>query len=117
MSIDTVDGLARKHEFTSSKQAEKPVKILTEKSGLHKIVQDKNAEVCKIRTGDVDTKRNSLKSSKSCVDIAKSEKNIPISSSKSNTDLQDRKNCDENLIKFIFTKHGIQVISDVETIV
>lgn len=29
----------------------------------------------------------------------------------------DTKSCDKNMIKFIFTKHGIEVISDVETIV
>lgn len=34
-----------------------------------------------------------------------------------NTKLKECKSCDENLIKFIFTKHGIEVISDVETIV
>lgn len=33
------------------------------------------------------------------------------------TQLKECKSCDENLIKFIFTKHGIKVISDVETIV
>lgn len=36
---------------------------------------------------------------------------------RTNTKLKECKSCDENLIKFIFTKHGIEVISDVETIV
>lgn len=67
------------------------------------------------------TPSTALKNSKSCTELAQlaggGKSGGDKNTSRSNDDLLDRKSCDENLIRFIFTKHGIQVISDVETIV
>lgn len=121
MSIDMVDGVPKKHEYT--KQSGRPVRIITESTGQHKVVEQakttevRKANVKNMANDDINVKRSSLKSSKSCTNFGQIEQKVPMASSKSNADLQDCKNCDENLIKFIFTKHGIQVISDVETIV
>lgn len=57
-----------------------------------------------------------IKSSKSCTNFADSQVRRP-GGEQSGFNLKECKSCDENLIKFIYTKHGIQVISDVETIV
>ncbi|KAJ8920060.1 hypothetical protein NQ315_011714 [Exocentrus adspersus] len=98
--IDTVDGYAKKHPGQA-------VKIITESTGEHKIVREEpsSKEVCKEEV---------LKGSKSCTNFEEIERKAGLKHSKSNSNLKE---CDENLIRFIFTKHGIQVISDVETIV
>ncbi|CAG9819104.1 unnamed protein product [Phaedon cochleariae] len=86
------------------------VKIITESSGDHKIIRSEatGKEVCK-------EDDNVLKSSRSYSNFEEVMKNDLKHSTSNN--LKECKSCDENLIKFIFTKHGIQVISDVETIV
>lgn len=83
------------------------VKIITDDAGEHKIIKNDTVEVGK----------SSLATSKSCTNFEAIDTQYTMKNSKSNTNLKDYKSCDENLIKFIFTKHGIQVISDVETIV
>lgn len=88
------------------------VKIITESASgrrrtfVHAEV-DYNEVVCK--------DAEALKESKSCTYFNAFE--TPGRLNRTNTKLKECKSCDENLIKFIFTKHGIEVISDVETIV
>lgn len=108
-NTDSVDSAANNkiNQFRHPGQA---VKILTDNSGEHTIIRNK---VC---TNSTSTKEfGMLKSSKSCTHF---EQNKPeFKSSRSNSQICDYQNCDENMIKFIFTKHGIQVISDIETVV
>lgn len=65
---------------------------------------------------DIGGEGATIKSSKSCTSFADS-KVRQSGVEQSGFNLKECKSCDENLIKFIYTKHGIQVISDVETIV
>ncbi|KAJ8965274.1 hypothetical protein NQ314_004237 [Rhamnusium bicolor] len=112
MSVETVDSYTKSNIINNMKHPGQAVKIITESSGEHKIIRDEgnNKEVCK-EEGQV------LKSSKSYTHFDEIGGKNTLKHSKSNTNLKECKSCDENLIKFIFTKHGIQVISDVETIV
>lgn len=107
LTINTVDGVAKGNVINLTKHPGQAVKIITEDTGEHKIIKDAK---------EVGSSKKTIKASKSCTDFYE-EKNGTLKSSKSNANLKDCKNCDENLVKFIFTKHGIQVISDVETIV
>lgn len=110
LSIDTVDSITKTNILNTGRHPGQAVKIVTESTGAHKII--KGNEVCK------DEKNPPLKASKSCANIEQlDQKDSNIKNSKSNANLKEYKSCDENLVKFIFTKHGIQVISDVETIV
>lgn len=111
LSIDTVDSVNKANILNSMKHPGQAVKIITDNTGDHKIVKDTTNEVCSSKG------KRSMKSSKSCANFDALDDNRAMKNSKSNTNLKDCKSCDENLIKFIFTKHGIQVISDVETIV
>lgn len=87
------------------------VKIITESTGEHKIVRDDSkTEVCTEQD-------RPLKSSRSLSNFEKVSEEMNSNNGRPNNTLKECKSCDENLIKFIFTKHGIQVISDVETIV
>lgn len=65
---------------------------------------------------DIEGEGAAIKSSKSCTNFADNEVRHS-GGEQSSFSLKECKSCDENLIKFIYTKHGIQVISDVETIV
>lgn len=76
------------------------------------MVRDTDKEVSRKRGEEVKT----LKGSKSCTSFDSLD-STKLKSGRSSTNLKECKSCDENLIKFIFTKHGIQVISNVETIV
>lgn len=110
LSIDTVDSVTKSNILNTGRHPGQAVKIITESTGNHKII--KSNEVC------TDDKNRPLKTSKSCANIEQlHQKDNNIKNSKSNANLKEYKSCDENLVKFIFTKHGIQVISDVETIV
>nr|XP_023029131.1 nicotinamide/nicotinic acid mononucleotide adenylyltransferase 3 isoform X1 [Leptinotarsa decemlineata]XP_023029132.1 nicotinamide/nicotinic acid mononucleotide adenylyltransferase 3 isoform X1 [Leptinotarsa decemlineata] len=98
--------------LNSLKHPGQAVKIITESSGEHKIIRDDGRDP---EVGN--SEDDSLKTSKSYphFDEIDAVSNTTCNSTKTN--LKECKSCDENLIKFIFTKHGIQVISDVETIV
>lgn len=115
-SVENVDIVTKTNNLNVMKHPGQAVKIIYNKSdikGEHKIIRETSKgseEVCKYEEQDI-----KLKISKSCCDFKEIKKSFKVS--KSNTDLKNYKTCDENLIKFIFTKHGIQVISDVETIV
>ncbi|KAH1027590.1 nicotinamide/nicotinic acid mononucleotide adenylyltransferase 1 isoform X1 [Dendroctonus ponderosae] len=109
MSVGSIDSFKSHIQIPTTRHPGQAVKIVTESSGDHRILRD---EVRMKKTGDV----KGIKSAKSCanfdeIDLKKSRQGT------SNSGLKECKSCDENLIKFIFTKHGIQVISDVETIV
>ncbi|KAI4460428.1 nicotinamide mononucleotide adenylyltransferase [Holotrichia oblita] len=98
------------------------VQIITDSFGDHKIVKNRqdpirDNEVCGGDGVGQKSPPNTLKTSQSCTNFDKLDTRWSLQGSKSNDDLNGYKNCDENLIKFIFTKHGIQVISDIETIV
>ncbi|XP_015838667.1 nicotinamide/nicotinic acid mononucleotide adenylyltransferase 3 isoform X1 [Tribolium castaneum] len=108
LSIDTVDNVSKTNVLNTIRHPGQAVKIITESSGDHKVIKDPK----EVRKED----KKPLKNSKSCANIDELHK-TNIKTSKSNANLKECKSCDENLIKFIFTKHGIQVISDVETIV
>lgn len=120
MPIDTVDNVSKTNTLNNmSKHPGQAIKIITESTGEHKIIKEnkKNMkEVCKKEVEDKSPTRD-MKVSKSCSNVYSPDKSNLPSSSKSSSDIKSQKSCDENLIKFIFTKHGIQVISDVETIV
>lgn len=77
------------NKINTVKHPGQAVKIITDDSGEHTIVKAGGAEVCK----------------KCCEEKA-------LMSTK-----DTKQSCDNNVIKFIFKKHGIEVISDVETIV
>lgn len=112
LSIDTVDNVVTKtNALNTIRHPGQAVKIITESNGDHKIVKE-GTESSEVRKEE----KKMLKNSKSCANIDELHKS-GLKNSKSNTNLKECKSCDENLIKFIFTKHGIQVISDVETIV
>lgn len=112
MSVDVMDSFTKTN--TTNYQRCHPgqaVKIITESTGDHKVICNKvpgDKEVCR---EDVDA----LKESRSFTHFNAIE--TPGRLKRTNTELKEYKSCDENLIKFIFTKHGIEVISDVETIV
>lgn len=108
VSIDTVDNMNKTNIVSSLKHPGQAVKIITDDMGEHKIVKENSDEV---------RKSKALTTSKSCTNFEAIDNQCTVKNSKSNSNLKDYKSCDENLIKFIFTKHGIQVISDVETIV
>lgn len=114
-SYPPIDGNLNKTNILGSfKHPGQAVKIITDSFGDHTIVRDRddsavaNNEVCSDRA---------LKTSRSCTSFDKLDARWSLQGSKSNDDLKGYKSCDENLIKFIFTKHGIRVISDIETIV
>lgn len=112
MTIDAIDSFTKPNTTASQrKHPGQAVKIITEPTGEHKVVRNEitgNKEVC--REGD-----ETLKESKSFGHFNAIE--TPGRLKRTNTKLKECKSCDETLIKFIFTKHGIEVISDVETIV
>lgn len=108
VSIDTVDSMNKTNIVSSMKHPGQAVKIITDDMGEHKVVKESSDEV---------RKSKALTTSKSCTNFEAIDTHRTVKNSKSNSNLKDYKSCDENLIKFIFTKHGIQVISDVETIV
>lgn len=113
MSIDTTDSFRSHTQVPVMRHPGQAVKIVTESSGDHRVIgKDIKNEVCIKKVEDTKT----MKSSKSCSNFEEIESK-QSSQSRSDTNLKESKSCDENLIKFIFTKHGIQVISDVETIV
>lgn len=85
------------------------VKIITDTTGEHKIIHNDTIVDKEVRKDAL------IKESKSYTHFNAIE--TPGRLKRTNTRLKECKSCDENLIKFIFTKHGIQVISDVETIV
>lgn len=103
-SIDTVDASANK--LNSFRHPGQAVKILTDNSGEHTVLKNE------VRTRQAP---GILKASKSCASFAHSK--VELKTSRSNSEICDYQNCDENMIKFIFTEHGIQVISDIETVV
>lgn len=112
--INTLTNITRANNFNLIKLPGQAVKIISDSKGEHKVIREPpeiNKKVCK----NEDSQSTQMKTSRSCTNFVEAKK--PLKICKSNTDLKDCKNCDENLIKFIFTKHGIQVISDVETIV
>lgn len=108
ISIDTVDTFTKTNLNTPKKHPGQAVKIITDCTGEHKVI--KKEEVCR----DED---KTLKNSKSYSSFDTIEARRNLKRTNSSTSLDECKSCDENLIKFIFTKHGIEVISDVETIV
>ncbi|KAK9718446.1 Cytidylyltransferase-like [Popillia japonica] len=116
-SYPPIDSNVNKNNILNSfKHPGQAVQIITDSFGDHKIVKNRQDAVKdnEVRAaGDQST----LKSSRSCTNFDKLDTRWSLQGSKSNDDLKGYKNCDENLIKFIFTKHGIQVISDIETIV
>ncbi|RZC42954.1 nicotinamide mononucleotide adenylyltransferase 1 [Asbolus verrucosus] len=112
LSIDTVDNITKSNTLNSMRHPGQAVKIITESNGDHKIVKE-GLDPKEVRKEE----KKTLKNSKSCANIDELQNKNNFKNSKSNTNLKECKSCDENLIKFIFTKHGIQVISDVETIV
>lgn len=101
MTVDTIESFGK--SLNASNQRKTPgqaVKIITTE-----VIVDK--EVGRIK--------DALKQSTSIKHFNAIE--IPSRLKRTNATLKECKSCDENLIKFIFTKHGIEVISDVETIV
>ncbi|KAJ3642163.1 hypothetical protein Zmor_024972 [Zophobas morio] len=112
LSIDTVDSVTKTNVLNAVRHPGQAVKIITESNGEHKIIKQ-GSDSKEVRKED----KKTLKNSKSCANIDELHSKSSVKSSKSNANLKECKSCDENLIKFIFTKHGIQVISDVETIV
>lgn len=112
---NTLDNVARTNNLNMIKHPGQAVKIISDSKGEHKIIRNPpegNIKVCK----NEETQSSQMKTSKSCTNFTDEHKNS-LKGCKSNADLKECKSCDENLIKFIFTRHGIQVISDVETIV
>lgn len=108
-SIDTVDASAN-NKLNAFRHPGQAVKILTDNSGEHTVLKNE------VRTHQASTKEYGiLKTSKSCSNFEHSK--VELKTSRSNSEICDYQNCDENMIKFIFTKHGIQVISDIETVV
>lgn len=111
LTIDTVDSVSRENTLNTMVYPGQAVKIITESSGEHTVMRkerDPKKEVC-----------TTLRPSKSFSNIQsiKKEDGTAAKNPKRSNNLKDCKSCDENLIKFIFTEHGIQVISDIETIV
>lgn len=102
LSIDTVDGFSK----TSLKRPGQAVKVITDSKIIDKEVRKED---------------KTLTVSKSFSHFNQIEDKVEggggVKRADSIASLKECKSCDENLIKFIFTKHGIQVISDVETIV
>lgn len=96
-----VDNINKTNKLRHPGQA---VKIMTETSVDRKLI--KKNEVC----------NEKLKNSQSCTNFQQTGLKEPLNT-RMNVPLKECKSCDDTLIKFIFTKHGIQVISDVETIV
>lgn len=115
ISIDTVDNVSKTNATNITKHPGQAIKIITEKTGENKIVKEEQmygSQVCKSKI-----KATDLKTSKSYTNVYAADKEKVTHSSKSTDNIKARKSCDENLIKLIFTKHGIQVVSDVEMIV
>lgn len=104
LTIDTVDSMNKSNIINTAaiKHPGQAVKIITDDNGEHTVVKE-GAEV----------RKTVLNTSKSCTDLGAVDAQCTVNK----RNKSDSKSCDENLIKFIFTKHGIQVISDVETIV
>lgn len=131
MSIDTVDSANNK--INSNKSASPPhpgqaVKIITEMTGEHKIIEKVGGDPSNSTKYFVETPNsrihdnNVVKSAKSCQNFNNKRPTTSrqrIKSSKSNAEISElnKQNSDEASIKFIFTKEGIQVISDIETAV
>lgn len=107
IAIDTVDTFTKTNLNTPKKHPGQAVKIVMDNTGEHKII--KKEEVCR--------EEKTLKNSKSYSSFNAIETRHSLKRTNSSANLKECKSCDENLIKFIFTKHGIEVISDVETIV
>ncbi|KAL3270079.1 hypothetical protein HHI36_009137 [Cryptolaemus montrouzieri] len=115
LTIDTVDNVKKNQPsfgITSQKHPGQAVKI-----GTKEKIEDKktNKEVGSKSSSDARLYFENSKSANELRSIKTNEKND--FSRKSDESLKECKSCDENLIKFIFSKHGIQIISDVETIV
>lgn len=112
MAIDMVDSFSKTSVISSQmKHPGQAVKIITEDVSEHKVVRKPNGK--EVRKMEEKLLKNSK--SYSCFDAIDMKRSLKRSNS--GTNLKEYKSCDENLIKFIFTKHGIEVISDVETIV
>lgn len=112
MSIDTIECFTTPNSINIKRSHPgQAVKIVTEVTGEHKILSNESSKRKEVCREDADA----LRESKSCTHFAAIE--TPGRLKRTNTKLKECKSCDENLIKFIFTKHGIEVISDVETIV
>lgn len=111
LSIDTVDSMNKSNALGAMKHPGQAVKIIMDGAGEHRVVKEGSDEV-----GSSAEKR-ALTTSKSCTNFEAIDKECTVKNSRSNSNLKDCKSCDENLVKFIFTRHGIEVISDVETIV
>lgn len=107
-AIDTVDS-STNNKINSFRHPGQAVKILTDGTGEHTVIKN---EVRKHQS--IKKEFGLLKTSKSCTTFEKTKTEFK---SRSNSEICDYQNCDENMIKFIFTKHGIQVISDIETVV
>lgn len=114
-NIDAVD-ISKKNQtsisVTNYKHPGQAVKIKTEKMTAEKVNLEK---VGSASSSNENPAKKSLRNAKSTNDFPSLGKNS--SDFKSEDSLKNCKSCDENLIKFIFSKHGIEVISDVETIV
>lgn len=111
LTIDTVDSVSRENTLNTMIYPGQAVKIITESSGEHKVINNERESKKEVR--------RTLRSSKSCSSFQsiKKDDDGAVRDSEPGSNLKDCKSCDENLIKFIFTEHGIQVISDIETIV
>lgn len=107
LTIDTVDSMNKSNVINNIKHPGQAVKIITGQGGEHTVVKENEVRKC--------TEKKVLTTSKSCTDFEAVDAQCTVN--KSSSHLKDSKSCDENLIKFIFTKHGIQIISDIETIV
>lgn len=91
LTIDTVDSINKTNLTNTAKHPGQAVKIITDDTGEHTVVKE-GSEVCK----STQKKIRSFEGAQCTV---------------------KNSNCDENLIKFVFTKHGVQIISDKESIV
>ncbi|KAF7268864.1 hypothetical protein GWI33_018060 [Rhynchophorus ferrugineus] len=113
MSIDTTDSFRSHTQIPAIKHPGQAVKIVTGTDGDHKIIRSSDE-----MKQSVGSKTDAMKSSKSCSNFDEIDPKLSRRDrNPQQVALKECKSCDENLIKFIFTKHGIQVISDVETIV
>lgn len=119
--FNSLDTIARTNTINMIKHPGQAVKIVSDAKGEHKIIREPPETNIKVCNNDEQhsqpppTTSTQMKTSKSFTNFVEVKNSMKVC--KSNADLKECKSCDENLIKFIFTRHGIQVISDVETIV
>ena len=117
LSIEDEDAVNKANILNNLKRPGQAVQIIMKSSGEHEIIQMKEENVDNLEVGVCDNEVKGLKGSRSCTNFEKLEAKWTLQGSKSSENIKGYQSCDENLIKFIFTKHGIQIISDIETIV